>query len=77
MEQGQLGRSLQVWRRGESICCCPTHGLRKPPGDLGLILCTSKLEALHRSLCLYGPRAISEGLGPQSEPHPCLNPIST
>lgn len=46
MEQGQLGRSLQVWRKRESIWCSPTHGLRKPPGDLGLILYTSKLEAL-------------------------------
>lgn len=76
MEQGQLGRSLQVWRRKESIWCSPTHGLRKPPGDLGLIY-ASKLEALQKSLWLYGPRDISEGLYPQSEPHLCLNPTST
>lgn len=42
------------------------------PGPYPLYL---KAGGTAESLWLYGSRAISEGLDPQSEPHPCLNPI--
>ena len=73
-------RSLWMWRRGESIWCSPTHSPGEPPGGLGLILCTPKVEALQRSPWLGGaratpsPRTFSEGLSPESESHPGLNP---
>ena len=73
-------RSLWMWRRGESIWCSPTHSPGEPPVGLGLILCTPKVEALQRSPWLGGawatpsPRTFSEGLSPESESHPGLNP---
>ena len=70
-----------MWRRRESICGSPTPSPGEPPGGLGLIVCTPKLEALQRSPWLArwslgypSPRTFSEGLSPETESHPGLNP---